>query len=61
MTVHALEQDIIRGLDRLSPIRVRTTRLGTLGNKWLTTEAIEAKKRETSTGNTLLEKTIAIR
>ena len=53
--VHELEQDINRGIDRLAHVRVRTIRLGTLGNKWFRTEANEAK-RETLTRKTLLEK-----
>ena len=42
--VHQLEQDIIRGLDQFAPIRVKTKRLGRLDDKWLTTEANEAKQ-----------------
>ena len=43
-SVHQLEQDITRGLDQLALVRVKTKRLGRLGNKWVTTEANEDKQ-----------------
>ena len=42
--VSQLETDISTGLDRFAPIRTETKRPGRLGNRWLSTEANEAKK-----------------
>ena len=41
---NSLPLDITRGLDRFAPVHVTIKRLGHLGNKWLTTEANEAKQ-----------------